>query len=222
MNILVISAHPDDETLGCGGTLLKHKADGDKLFWLIVTTAHVPQWSQDSIADKATEVRNVANAYGVERYFHLEFPTTELETIPLSLLIEKIREVIVETIPEVVYLVHEGDVHSDHRIVYSATMSVLKSFYMGELSVSRVLSYETLSSTEAAPQTLNRLFIPTVFSDITRHMERKLEIMDLYRTEIQSAPFPRSARAIKSLAGYRGSTFGVDYAEAFMLIREII
>ena len=78
MNVLAISAHPDDETLGCGGSLLKHRAAGDHVFWLIATEAHEPQWTKADITRKASEVERVAKAYGMDRYMKLGFPTVRL------------------------------------------------------------------------------------------------------------------------------------------------
>ena len=222
MKILAISAHPDDETLGCGGTLLKHQALGDELFWLIVTQAYEPQWSKSIIERKAKEVEQVAQAYKIKKYFKLGFPTIRLDTVAQSDLIGKIRDVVAQVEPELVYLLHSGDVHTDHQIVFDATMSVLKPFYLAKLGVRRVLCYETLSSTEAAPPQINRAFIPNIFSDITAYCDRKLEIMQLYQSETQPDFFPRSLSAIQALAHYRGSTIGVRYAEAFMLMRELI
>lgn len=221
MRVLVISAHPDDETLGCGGTLLRHRAANDDLFWLLVTSTYKPRWSAEVIELKASEVERVAEAYGVEEHFKLGFPTVRLDTIPQADLIERIRDVISKIKPEVVYLVHGGDVHTDHHVVFTATMSVLKPFYMSKFNVHRVLCYEILSSTEAAPPQLYRTFMPNVFSDITPCIERKMEIMKLYKTEAQADPLPRGSSAICALARYRGATIGVEYAEAFMLIREL-
>ncbi|WP_424094572.1 PIG-L deacetylase family protein [Moorena producens] len=221
MKVLAISAHPDDETLGCGGMLLRHAAEGDSLFWLVVTEAYEPQWSAETIQVKATEVKRVAEAYGVQQYFKLGFPTIRLDTLPLADLIGRIRDIIQEVKPEVVYLLHGGDVNSDHCVVFTATMSVLKTFYMRKLGVRCVLSYETLSSTEAAPPLPHRMFIPNVYRDITPYIEQKVEIMGLYDSETHSDPWPRGPSAIRALARYRGASIGVDYAEAFMLIREV-
>lgn len=222
MTRLCISVHPDDETLGCGGTLLKHRASGDRLFWLIATQAQEPQWSAEMIRRKDAEVERVADAYGVERYFKLGFPTARLDTVSQADLIERIRDVISEVRPEVVYLVHDGDAHTDHHAVFTASMSALKPFYMVPLGVRRVLCYEVLSSTEAAPPQLDRAFIPNVFNDITPYIEGKIKIMGLYETEAQPDPFPRGPSAIRALARYRGATIGVEYAEAFTLVRELM
>ena len=219
--VLVISVHPDDETLGCGGALLRHRANGDRLFWLIVTQSFPPRWPDEVVASKAVEVQRVAEAYGMEQTEKLGLPTTKLDALPQSELIDGIRRVVADIRPEVVYLVHDGDVHSDHHVVFQATLCVLKAFYMRQMGVRRILSYETLSSTEAAPPQFARQFVPTVFQDITPHLDRKVEIMAIYASEAQSDPMPRGPDAIRALARYRGATIGVKYAEAFMLIREV-
>ena len=152
----------------------------------------------------------------------LGFPAIRLDTVPESDLIKHIREVISRVKPEIVYLVHHGDVHTDHSVIFTATMSVLKAFHMTSFGVGRVLCFETLSSTEAGPSLSNRTFIPNVFSDITPFVERKIEMMGLYQSEAHADPLPRGPSAIRALARYRGATIGVEYAEAFMLIRETI
>lgn len=221
MRVLAISVHPDDETLGCGGTLLRHRANGDSLSWLIVTQAYEPQWNAEVISRKADEVEAVAAAYGFEKVFKLDFPTARLETVPQNDLIPALREAVQAVHPDTVYLVHGGDIHTDHGVVFAATMSVLKPFYTRQLGVSRILCYETLSSTDAAPAIPGRLFMPNVYRDITPFMGRKLEVMALYETERQADPMPRGPEGIRALARHRGATIGVDYAEAFMLIREV-
>lgn len=220
MNVLIISVHPDDETLGCGGQILKHRAQGDSLYWLVATEAFEPNWSADVIRTKAQEVKDVAAAYGMQRVFKLGLPTTRLDNTPQSEMIEKIRDVILDVKPHIIYLVHDGDVHTDHHAIFTATLSVVKTFYMRPFGIQRILSYETLSSTEAAPPQPSRVFLPTVYSDITPYLDGKIAIMDIYGSEGQTEWMPRGASAIRALARYRGASVGVEYAEAFMLIRE--
>jgi len=222
MKVLAIAPHPDDETLGCGATLLKHKAAGDSLSWLIATTDYEPQWSKELQATKEAEINTVAAAYGFDRVTRLKFPTVKLDTIPLDEMIGAIRDAIAEAQPDCVYVNHWGDVHSDHRVVFEATMSVLKPFYSLRHGVKRVLSYEILSSTDSMPPIAARSFVPNVFSDVSHHIERKLEIMSLYATEVQPYPLPRAAESIRALARYRGATIGAEYAEAFALMREVV
>jgi LmbE family N-acetylglucosaminyl deacetylase len=221
MKILVISAHPDDETLGCGGTLLKHHAKGDVLNWLISTQTGSPRWTKKIVQAKAAEVERVTKAYGMRRVYKLGFPSAELELIRKTTLMKEIDSVISAARPNLIYLVHQNDIHTDHQIVFSATMSVLKPIHMARLKVQKVLSYETLSSTEAAPPLPFHGFSPGIFIDITPYMERKIQIMSLYASEAQKDPFPRGPSAIRALARFRGASAGVRYAEAFMLIREL-
>jgi LmbE family N-acetylglucosaminyl deacetylase len=220
MRVTVISPHPDDETLGCGGTLLKHKAAGDQLSWIIVTSAYSPNWDETLLSKKDREIAEVAIAYGFEKVVRLGLPTMQLDSLKLGDVIGSIGDAVKQTKPAQLYLNHSGDVHSDHRIVFDATMSALKSFN-SKLGVNRLLSYETLSSTEAAPAHSSRVFLPNVFSNVTPFIDRKLEIMSLYETELQPFPLPRAPESIRALARFRGATMGLEYAEAFMLIREL-
>ena len=220
VNVLAISAHPDDETLGCGGTLLQHRAAGDALHWIVVTEAPAPQWPPDVIRLKADEVHRVAEAYGMQSVAKLGFPAARLDQTPQAELIGNIHDAIAVVRPHTVYLVHRGDVHSDHRAVFDATMSVLKPFHLEGLGVRRVLSYETLSSTDAAPRGIGP-FEPNVFVDVTPQFERKLAIMAMYESEVHPDPMPRGPSSIRALARARGATVAVQYAEAFMLVREI-
>jgi len=221
MRILVIAPHPDDETLGCGGSLLKHKSNGDSLSWLVATRGHEPHWSADLLDRKEKEIASVTAAYGFDQTIRLNFPTIRLDTIPLEEFIAAIRNAISDCKPELVYLNHFGDVHSDHRIVFEATLSVLKPFYSGTHGVERILSYEVVSSTDAAPLNPARAFVPNVFTDVTDFLEKKLEIMALYESELQPSPLPRALDNLRALARLRGATIGVEFAEAFMLVREV-
>jgi LmbE family N-acetylglucosaminyl deacetylase len=121
--------------------------------------------------------------------------------------------------PQVVYLPFGNDIHTDHQIVYKASISALKTFR--RLTVQKIMAYETLSETEYAPMVLRESFMPNIFVDISDQIERKKEIFSLYSSEIMGAPFPRSLQSIESLAGFRGSRVCRSYSEAFMLLLEI-
>jgi LmbE family N-acetylglucosaminyl deacetylase len=221
MRVLIVSVHPDDETVGCGGTILKHREAGDSLFWLIATQAFEPDRSAEIIQRKADEVAAVAQSYRFAEVYKLGLPTTRLDTLPQVEVMASIREVACQVKPDWIYLVNRSDVHSDHRLVFEAAMAVFKPFFR-EFGTTRILCYECLSSTDAAPALPERAFVPNVFSDITSWVDRKIEIMRLYETEAQPDPLPRGPSAIRALARYRGATIGVEYAEAFMLIRELM
>jgi LmbE family N-acetylglucosaminyl deacetylase len=221
MNVLILSVHPDDEALGCGGTILKHRAAGDEVHWLIATQGTEPQWSADIIALKSEEVARVAEAYGMQTVTKLGLPAARLDTLPHADVMAGLGKVLASVRPHTVYLVHWGDIHTDHHAFFTAAMSVMKPFYMRRDGLHRVLCYETLSSTEAAPPLMHRHFAPNVHSDITPFIDRKIEIMDLYASERHPDPMPRGPSAIRALARYRGAAISVDYAEAFVLVREV-
>lgn len=221
MNVLVIAPHPDDETLGCGGALLKHAAAGDGLYWVVVTKGHEPRWSRETIERREQEIQKVAAAYDCKKLFRLTFPAARLDTLPLGDLLKAFSEVLDEVKPEWIYTVHAGDIHSDHRVVFEATMSAVKSFNFTTAGVKRLMCYETISSTDAMPATAATVFLPNVFCDITPFIERKLEIMSLYKGEVHPYPMPRSLESIRALARVRGATVMTEYAEAFMLLREL-
>lgn len=218
--ILVIAPHPDDETLGVGGTLLKHKDQGDSLHWMVMTQTYEPRWDGATIKAKAAEVEKAREAYPMDSLTHLGFDSGRLAEVSFAEIMTAMEQAIRKIQPHTVYVCHGGDVHTDHQITFQVTMSVLKPFKLHDLGVSRVLCYETMSSTEAAaPQQPS--FIPTVYSDITGYLERKLAIMEGYTSEIQPENLPRGLTALEALARYRGAAINVTHAEAFMLVREV-
>ncbi len=218
-NILAVSVHPDDETLGCGGTLLKHNEKGDKIFWLILTRANDKITSIPNIVNLQKQyVNKVAATYNFEDFKQLSFLTTELDGYPFGEIILEISKYIDQIQPSAIYLNFNNDVHSDHRIAFEAVYSCTKNFRYP--FIEKILMYETLSETEFAPAIQNNAFVPNVFVDISPFMEKKLEIMKLFTTEQMAEPYPRAMSSIRALARYRGSRIGVEYAEAFMLLFE--
>jgi LmbE family N-acetylglucosaminyl deacetylase len=219
--VSIITPHPDDETLGCGGTILKHVAVGDSLHWLIITGMTEEQgFSTQEIKKRQEEIEQVKHMYGFEIVNSLNLPTMRLDALPLGDIIKAISTVLMGIKPHTIYLPNRSDVHSDHRVVFHAAWSCCKTFRFP--FIRRVLMYEIPSETDFSPALSEAAFLPTIFSDITPHLERKIEIMREYRGEMEEHPFPRSERNIRSLATIRGATAGVEYAEAFMLLKEIV
>jgi LmbE family N-acetylglucosaminyl deacetylase len=219
--VLFVSVHPDDETLGCGGTILKHKRQGDQLFWLIIsgpTNSHPYGFSEEMIKKRETEIKRVSLSYGFEKIFNLGFPTQMLDEVPLREMVVAIDKAIKEIEPSDVYLVNRSDVHSDHRIAFDAIYACTKSYH--KPFIERIMMYETLSETEYSPALTENAFVPNAFVDISDFMNKKIEIMKIYETELMPENYSRSISSIKSLARYRGSRIGVKYAEAFMLLFE--
>ncbi|MCJ7603675.1 MAG: PIG-L family deacetylase [Desulfobulbaceae bacterium] len=220
-NILVVAPHPDDETLGCGGTLLKHKENGDEIYWCIVTSMKgVPIFSEEQIMAREQQIQKVSDSYGFQQVKRLNFPTMSLDTIPMIDLVGSFSRVINKIEPNILFLPFCEDIHSDHRVTFNAAFSCTKSFRYPFLK--KVLMMEIPSETEFAPAMRSTAFTPNCFVDITDFLEEKITIMEHYVTEISSLPFPRSSAAIKALATIRGTIAGCLYAESFMLLKEIL
>lgn len=217
--ILFISVHPDDETMGCGGTILRHAESGDKIFWLNLTGPsldHPYGFSQHLIDIRERQIREICSAYKFEEFINLNHPTQMLESVEPRLLIGDISKTYQRIQPEILYIINRSDIHSDHRIGFQAAFSAAKNFRSP--FIKSILMYETLSETEFAPALAENVFIPNCFVDISAFMDRKIEIMKMYDTEVMPDPLPRSEHAIRGLAAYRGSRIGVMYAEAFVTL----
>jgi N-acetylglucosamine malate deacetylase 1 len=218
--ILIMAVHPDDETLGCCGTLLKHKTNGDEIHWLIASDIKETEgFEKSAIKKREKEINKVKMLYNFDSVSRLGLSTKKVDEYSMSELITKISKVIMEIKPNVIYLPFKNDVQSDHRYFFNAAYSCTKSFRYS--FIKEIYMIETLSETEFAPSTKEDSFIPNVFVDISQHLNKKLEIMNVYKSEIGIHPFPRSERNIKALATYRGATSGCEYAEAFMLLKII-
>lgn len=218
--VIVISAHPDDEVLGAGGTLLKRVANGDEVYWLIVTNIFEHQgFSKDRIMSRQAEIDIVAGEIGMKQVYKLDFPTMTLTDGQLPALIKGISDVFQGVKPEIIYTVNRSDAHSDHRVLSDAVMACTKSFRYP--FIKQVLMYECISETEFAPAFPEKVFLPNYFVDITNYIDKKITLLGIYKSEIGEHPFPRSNDNVRALAMFRGATIGVKYAEAFQLVKFI-
>lgn len=209
--ILVVSVHPDDETLGLGGTILKFKEENKKVFWLNITSGNNNQRNYIPIIEKK---------YNFDETFNLDFPEISLSDESWLKLIPSISEVINKIKCDTIFLPNRSDLHTDHQISFSAIMACTKNFRTP--FIKKILMYETLSETEFAPALPENVFIPNIFIDVSKYFEKKIEIMKAFETEIMENPYPRSPEVIRAFNKYRGSRIGVDYAESFMLLMEIL
>ena len=221
MKVMVVAPHPDDETLGCAGTLLKHLQAGDELYWLVMTKMEAHQgFSADVIAKREREITSVAQRYQFTKTYRGEFATMELDKYSMVEMVDFVSGAVKNAQPNIIYMPFPGDIHSDHTVVYEAVKSCTKSFRYPSVTSLRV--YETLSETDFALTTNTSAFQPNLFVSIGDFLDEKIEIMKLFESELGTHPFPRSERAIRAQATLRGTVAGVEAAEAFMLIREII
>ena len=220
-DILIIAPHADDETLGCGGTILRHKSEGETISWLLVTSMlEKDGFSKSEIQIRNNEINLVAEAYGFDETIKLDYSPTKIDMIPMKNIVESISKTIQKIQPSVLYFPFHNDIHSDHRIISEAVLSCSKSFRYEYIKKFR--AYEVLSETEFASDLYSDSFNPNLWIDISDFIDKKIEIMEIYKSEIKEPPFPRSEENIRALATYRGSTVGSISAESFIQIKEII
>jgi len=219
-NVIVISAHPDDEVLGCGGTLIKHRESGDKIDWLITTNINVNQgFSPSRVKSRLDEIVEIESKLKINKTYKLNYPTMSLSDETLIEMIPKISEVFKESKPEIIYVLNRSDAHSDHFITFKAVMACTKSFRYP--FIKQVLMYECISETEFGAALPENHFLPTYFVDISPFLKEKLDLMAIYDSEVGEHPFPRSYRNIEALSIFRGASVGVEYAEAFQVLKWI-
>ena len=224
--ILVVAAHPDDEVLGCGGTIARHADAGDQVRVLIVAegaTSRQQQRDRNQASDELSALSQAAQkagailgANGVEL---LDLPDNRLDSLDRLDLIKQIEERIARHQPQVVYVHHAGDVNIDHRRLHEAVVTACRPT-PGQ-PVRRLLSFEVASSTEWQPPGSAPAFHPNWFVDISAQWLRKREALEAYASEMRSWPHARSIQAVEHLARWRGAQVGVAAAEAFCLLRHL-
>lgn len=222
-NIVFISPHPDDELLGCGGTLLRLMRDDAivcQCHWLIITDmTEAGGYSLERISSRSREIETVFKTLSFASVTNLKLPPARLDTIPMGDIVNQIGSALNRIRPNTVFLPYRGDAHSDHRIVFDAATACCKSFRSPW--VKQLLTYETPSETDFGLDPDLRGFRPNIWVDISPYLEEKLRLLKIYQGELGAFPFPRSREAIEALARLRGSQAGVEAAESFMLLKWI-
>lgn len=219
--VLVVAAHPDDEVLGCGGTIARHVSDGDEVHVIFMADGVT---SRNASNQDEIEVRNVAaekagHILGVSSISSLNLPDNKMDGLPLLDIVQKLEVLINKIKPEIVYTHHAGDLNVDHRVTHQATLTACRP--QPGFHVKKISSYEVLSSTEW--QTSASLpFLPNSFINITDYLDKKMLAISAYHEEMKKSPHSRSVENVKNLAYYRGNSVGVSAAEAFVVIREVI
>ena len=216
-----IAPHPDDETLGCGGLLLRAKALGAKIYWAIITEVKGKGSEINEFRKlRDTEISKVASFYNFDAVYELKFESAGLCSRAQLKLIPQLTKIIHETKCSHLLVPYRNDIHSDHKIVHDAALSASKSFR--SKSIVEILMYETLSETDFSIRYDDPGFKPNVFINIEDYLKDKIKILSLYKSEIHPLPFPRSIAAIEALATLRGVQANVSAAEAFISLKRII
>lgn len=223
MKVLIIAAHPDDEVLGCGGTIAKHVAAGDEVRIHILAegaTSRSPLRDREAHAEKLTSLSqsaaNAAMILGARTFLH-GLPDNRLDSLQLLDVIKLVEDVVFSYRPEVIYTHHSSDVNIDHQVIHRAVVTACRP--LPGQSVRTLLFFEIPSSTEWQTPTA---FLPNWFVPIDETLNRKVEALESYGSELREFPHPRSISAVKALAAWRGASIGVNAAEAFVLGRLIL
>jgi len=224
-NIMVIAAHPDDETLGCGASIHKHVQQGDNVFVLILSNGVGSRTGDkkshaDEIDLRLKSAEKSCMLLGVESLILKDYPDNLFDTCPLLDIIQDIEKEIIKHCPDTIYTHSNTDLNVDHQIVNRAVITACRPY--PDQPVRKILEFETLSSTEWFLTSSHSSFSPNYYIDVTDSYEYKEEAFSFYTSEIQDYPSARSLESIKALAMYRGTLTGVKFAEAFSLQRSLI
>lgn len=216
--VLIVSAHTDDEALGCGGTIARHVAEGDTIYAVFLADGVTSRPDASSVE---LEQRNLAAAkaheiLGIKKAYMLGFPDNRMDSVPLLDIVQQLEGVLQEVQPEIIYTHHFGDLNVDHRVSHQAVMTACRPLPMG--GGAEIYTFEVMSSTEwnspgFAP------FIPNMFVDISDFLGIKMRALEAYSEEMRPAPHSRSLDNLTELARHRGNCVGFHAAEAFMVMR---
>ena len=216
-----MSPHPDDETLGAGGTILKLKSQGHQVYWMNVTSMEgLDKYTKEQKITRQRQLANIRDFYGFsfEEVHDLGMATAELEQVKAGAAIEQIADIFKKVEPEMLILPDPNDAHSDHKHVFDWCFACSKVFRFPHIK--QILTMEILSETDFGKP--DHPFVPNYFVDITNFMDKKIEALYIYDTELGVHPFPRSEENVKALATMRGAAAGVRYAEGFRLLKYIV
>lgn len=222
VRVLVVAAHPDDEALGCGGTMARHALEGhrvDVLFLADGVTSRIGANPVDELAQREACARISCKLLGAAEPVFLRLPDNRLDSLPLLDVVQAVEAEIARVKPTVIYTHHGGDLNIDHRTAHHAVMTACRP--IPGSSVRAIYCFETPSSTEWASSATGPAFRPVRFVDISATAERKIQAISAYKQEVRAFPHIRSPEAIAALVRLRGATVGVEAAEAFVVEREI-
>jgi LmbE family N-acetylglucosaminyl deacetylase len=219
--ILVVAAHPDDELLGCGGSLIKLSKKKYEIFALFFTDGVSARDKKNKkiILNRKNNSLKSLKIMGVKNTKFLSYPDNNLDKVSLIKIVKEIENVIFKFKPETIFTHSNVDLNIDHEIISRAVVTASRP--KPNFSVKMILLFETLSSTEWNFYYKKKSFNPNYFIDITSTIDKKIKAAKAYKNEINAWPHPRSIKGIKNLAKYRGQSVGLKYAEAFYLLRHI-
>lgn len=225
MKILIIAAHPDDETLGCGGTMARHADDGDEVAVIFLTdgvSSRSGAGTEETIRRQGA-MDQALGILGVRKHALLGLPDNALDSVPLLNITKGVEEFCDQWgMPSVVYTHHPGDLNIDHQLAHRATMTCFRPQPATGGQPNAILLFEVSSSTGWFGVSANQGFQPNYFRNISSTLQRKLDALCAYAEEMREWPHARSIKAVEHLACYRGAAVGLEAAEAFVVERMIV
>lgn len=220
MRVLVIAPHPDDEVLGCGGTMAKLRAKGHSVCVAIMTKGSQPLFSEEYVAVSRKEAQAAHNLLGVNETIFCDLPAAALDRTGHSVINDKIHMLLQQIQPEILFVPFLGDIHLDHQYIFMSSLVAARPNSAN--FPKKILAYETLSETNWNASYLTPTFQPNVYFDISQELEKKLSAFSYYQNQIKTFPHERSLVALEALAKLRGATVFCHAAEAFVLVREVL
>lgn len=211
--VLVVAAHPDDELLGVGGTVIKHVEQGDEVLTLIMCEGESLRYKKD--VGQKTAIQEAGKILGVKEVRQMGFPDQRLDTYTLTDIITPLEKVSEEFRPNIVYCQCGGDINMDHQLLFQAANVAFRPL---DSWIEEVYAFYTVSSTEWG---YPREFKPDTWIDISNTLQKKLEAFKCYQSEIREYPHPRSVKSVEYAAHFWGNQCSMDSAEAFMTIRRM-
>ena len=225
--VLVVAAHPDDEILGVGATVARHAAEGDVVYALILGEGQTSRGEHREDIDRETvealhkNTLASAKAIGFHEVFFADFPDNRFDEVDLLDIVKAVEEKIRELKPQIVYTHYSGDLNVDHQYTARAVLTATRP--IGDYCVEEIYAFETLSSSEwNFDHTVQAVFSPNVFVDVTEYYVQKEAAMQCYVSELCEFPHPRSLKGMDVLSKSRGMAAGMQRAEAFMLLRKAV
>ena len=225
-NILVVAAHPDDEVLGCGGTIKRLSSEGHNVYTAILGEGITSRdgLNKDEKESKVEQLKEAAKEagrlLGTEETFMYNLPDNRFDTVPILEIVKRIESLITKIRPEIIYTHSGSDLNIDHQLTFRAVLTAARP--VPGSSVKTIYVFETLSSTEWSFGHISPAFCPDTFINIENQLDAKINALRLYKTEIRQFPHPRSVEAVQAIAARHGSNAGLKAAEAFELVRDII
>jgi LmbE family N-acetylglucosaminyl deacetylase len=216
--VLIVAPHPDDETLGAGGTAAKFAAQGHTVTALIVCGHLPPLYKSGEFETSMAEAREAFDVLGISSHRFLGISATFARDEPVHVLNEKIASVIREMEPQIV-LCNFPDRHVDHRVIFDSVMVAARPAGRAGAGIEILAAYETLSETHWNAAHIEPNFVPNWVVDISDVIDLKRRALACYRSQIPAFPGARSIEAVDALAKFRGTQSGFAYGEAFQLIR---